>query len=88
MAASSISYLWRDTDASKGFRSGVSLHSHTNPVSYTHLDVYKRQVLIYSSSCASDSVNLISFPESSCTRKSRLPQGLRTIPCETRAPRS
>jgi hypothetical protein len=30
MPSSSISYLWRDTDASKGFRTGVSLHSHTN----------------------------------------------------------
>lgn len=30
MASSTISYLWRDRDASKGFRSGVSLHSHTN----------------------------------------------------------
>jgi hypothetical protein len=30
MPSSSISYLWRDTNASKGFRSGVSLHSHTN----------------------------------------------------------
>jgi hypothetical protein len=30
MASSSISYTWRDKDASKGFRSGVSLHSHTN----------------------------------------------------------
>jgi hypothetical protein len=30
MANSTISYLWRDKDASKGFRSGVSLHSHTN----------------------------------------------------------
>jgi hypothetical protein len=30
MASSTISYLWRDKDASKGFRSGVSLHSHTN----------------------------------------------------------
>jgi hypothetical protein len=35
MAVSSISYLWRDTDASKGFRSGVSLHSHTNQSSET-----------------------------------------------------
>jgi hypothetical protein len=26
----SISYLWRDKDACKGFRTGVSLHSHTN----------------------------------------------------------
>jgi hypothetical protein len=30
MASSTISYLWRDRDAQKGFRSGVSLHSHTN----------------------------------------------------------
>jgi hypothetical protein len=30
MAASTISYLWRDKKASQGFRSGVSLHSHTN----------------------------------------------------------
>ena len=30
MAGSTISYLWRDRDASKGFRTGVSLHSHTN----------------------------------------------------------
>ncbi len=30
MASSTISYLWRDRDASEGFRSGVSLHSHTN----------------------------------------------------------
>jgi hypothetical protein len=30
MAGSTISYLWRDTDASRGFRTGVSLHSHTN----------------------------------------------------------
>ncbi|MGO8756582.1 MAG: PHP domain-containing protein [Terracidiphilus sp.] len=30
MPASTISYLWRDTNASQGFRSGVSLHSHTN----------------------------------------------------------
>jgi hypothetical protein len=30
MASSTISYLWRDKDASKGFRTGVSLHSHTN----------------------------------------------------------
>jgi hypothetical protein len=28
--ASSISYLWRDKSAPKGFRAGVSLHSHTN----------------------------------------------------------
>ena len=30
MAASTISYLWRDKKASQGFRTGVSLHSHTN----------------------------------------------------------
>ncbi len=30
MANSTISYLWRDQKATKGFRSGVSLHSHTN----------------------------------------------------------
>jgi hypothetical protein len=30
MAQSTISYLWRDQRASQGFRSGVSLHSHTN----------------------------------------------------------
>ena len=30
MAHSTISYLWRDKDASQGFRSGISLHSHTN----------------------------------------------------------
>ena len=30
MAQSTISYLWRDQNASHGFRSGVSLHSHTN----------------------------------------------------------
>jgi len=30
MARTSISYLWRDTRAPRGFRSGVSLHSHTN----------------------------------------------------------
>ena len=35
MAVSSISYLWRDPDASEGFRSGVSLHSHTNQSSET-----------------------------------------------------
>lgn len=28
--ASSISYLWRDSRVPQGFRSGVSLHSHTN----------------------------------------------------------
>ncbi len=30
MARSSISYLWRDPEAPRGFRTGVSLHSHTN----------------------------------------------------------
>ena len=30
MASSTISYLWRDQKAAEGFRSGVSLHSHTN----------------------------------------------------------
>jgi hypothetical protein len=30
MAGSSISYLWRDARATQGFKSGVSLHSHTN----------------------------------------------------------
>jgi hypothetical protein len=30
MAQSTISYLWRDKNASQGFRTGVSLHSHTN----------------------------------------------------------
>jgi hypothetical protein len=30
MARSSISYLWRDPKAQHGFRTGVSLHSHTN----------------------------------------------------------
>jgi hypothetical protein len=30
MPTSSISYLWRDALAPKGFRTGVSLHSHTN----------------------------------------------------------
>jgi len=30
MARSSISYLWRDTTAPRGFRTGVSLHGHTN----------------------------------------------------------
>ena len=30
MANSTISYLWRDQNATKGFRSGVSLHGHTN----------------------------------------------------------
>jgi hypothetical protein len=30
MAQSTISYLWRDKNASQGFRSGISLHGHTN----------------------------------------------------------
>jgi hypothetical protein len=30
MVNSTISYLWRNQDAPNGFRSGVSLHSHTN----------------------------------------------------------
>jgi hypothetical protein len=30
MSQSSISYLWREPDAAKGFRAGVSLHSHTS----------------------------------------------------------
>ncbi|HWE87582.1 MAG TPA: hypothetical protein VG267_21750 [Terracidiphilus sp.] len=30
MPNSTVSYLWRDRDAPKGFRTGVSLHSHTN----------------------------------------------------------
>src|SRR5271163_835251 len=30
MANSTISYLWRDKSAPQAFRSGVSLHSHTN----------------------------------------------------------
>jgi hypothetical protein len=30
MPRSTISYLWRDREAPKGFRTGVSLHSHTN----------------------------------------------------------
>jgi hypothetical protein len=30
MSQSSISYLWREPDAAKGFQTGVSLHSHTN----------------------------------------------------------
>ncbi len=30
MPRSTISYLWRDKNAPKGFRTGVSLHSHTN----------------------------------------------------------
>ena len=30
MANSTINYLWRDRKAAEGFRTGVSLHSHTN----------------------------------------------------------
>ena len=30
MSPSTISYLWRDKNATQGFRTGVSLHSHTN----------------------------------------------------------
>jgi hypothetical protein len=30
MAVSTVSYLWRDQNAHKGFQTGVSLHSHTN----------------------------------------------------------
>jgi len=30
MPSATISYLWRDKDAAKDFRTGVSLHSHTN----------------------------------------------------------
>lgn len=30
MPTSTISYLWRDRNAARGFRTGVSLHSHTN----------------------------------------------------------
>jgi hypothetical protein len=30
MSQSSISYLWREPEAAKGFSTGVSLHSHTN----------------------------------------------------------
>jgi len=30
MAQSTISYLWRDKNAAQGFKTGVSLHSHTN----------------------------------------------------------
>ena len=35
MARSTISYLWRDHDAPRGFKTGVSLHSHTNQSSET-----------------------------------------------------
>src|SRR5580700_6474232 len=30
MSQSSISYLWREPEAAKGFTTGISLHSHTN----------------------------------------------------------
>jgi len=30
MAVATVSYLWRDQKAHEGYRSGVSLHSHTN----------------------------------------------------------
>jgi hypothetical protein len=30
MSESSVSYLWREPEAAKGFTTGVSLHSHTN----------------------------------------------------------
>src|SRR6185437_7335687 len=30
MASSRISYLWNDPQASQGYRTGISLHSHTN----------------------------------------------------------
>ena len=30
MSQSSVSYLWREPEATKGFTTGVSLHSHTN----------------------------------------------------------
>ena len=30
MSQSSVSYLWREPDAAKNFKTGVSLHSHTN----------------------------------------------------------
>jgi len=30
MANATISYLWRDPGAAKGYRTGISLHSHTN----------------------------------------------------------
>ena len=30
MPNSTVSYLWRDQSAPRGFRAGVSLHSHTN----------------------------------------------------------
>src|SRR5947209_4465589 len=30
MPSSSVSYLWRDRKTTQGFRTGISLHSHTN----------------------------------------------------------
>jgi len=30
MSESSVSYLWREPNAARAFRAGVSLHSHTN----------------------------------------------------------
>ena len=30
MPSATINYLWRDKSASKGFKTGISLHSHTN----------------------------------------------------------
>ena len=30
MPTSTISYLWRDPGAARDFKTGVSLHSHTN----------------------------------------------------------
>ena len=30
MSQSSVSYLWREPDAAKSFKTGISLHSHTN----------------------------------------------------------
>ena len=35
MSKSTISYLWRDPHAPSGFRTGISLHSHTNQSSET-----------------------------------------------------
>ena len=32
MSDTSISYLWREPKAAEGFKAGVSLHSHTQPV--------------------------------------------------------
>jgi hypothetical protein len=46
MAGSTISYLWRTPRAMQGFRSGVSLHSHTNQSTETlsHLAVVGRKL--------------------------------------------